>query len=73
MLNYIQQAIKIKTLKAKNKELQLALKEQSAELGDLYDYDEMVQQMNHDLRLENIQVRGLYSSLNKRILQGELH
>ena len=73
MLNYIQQAIKIKALEAKNKELQLALKEQSAELGDLYDYDEMVQQMNHELRLENIRVRSINSSLDRQIIKGYIN
>ena len=41
-------------------------------LTDAYDYSEMVQQMNHDLRLENIRVRVLYSSLDKRIKQKRL-
>ena len=43
MLNYLQQTIKIKQLEELNAELQLALKEQSDELTDTFNYCEMIE------------------------------
>ncbi len=43
MLNYIQQAIKIDQLEDLIKELQLAIKEQSDELTDTFNYCEIIE------------------------------
>ena len=43
MLNYIQQAIKIDQLEDLIKELQLAIKEQSDELTDTFNYCEILE------------------------------
>jgi len=42
------------------------------ELDDTYQYCEMVQDMNHELTMQNIQLNVLINSLNKKIKKGYL-
>ena len=53
-------------------ESELARTEQMDELADSYNYCEMVQDMNHELTMQNIQLNVLINSLNKKIKKGYL-
>ena len=44
----------------------------SDDLTEAYDYSEMIQEMNHELRIENIRLESLTHSLDKQIKRGYL-
>ena len=52
---------------------ELARTEQREELTEAYDYSEMIQEMNHELRIENIRLESLTHSLDKQIKRGYIN
>jgi len=59
-------------MESKLAQSELARTEQREELTEVYDYSEMIQEMNHELRIENIRLESLARSLNKKIIRGVL-
>jgi len=60
-------------MKPTYQQLESELAQSELALTEAYDYSEMIQEMNHELRIENIRLESLTHSLDKQIKRGYIN